>query len=64
MHSNGVQVIDVLRVRASLADATYRSEVAVQAGFDARNSVMSRAEQVLGPVDGGVPKDLSSFFAA
>ena len=64
MRGTGVTVADVIRIRSELTDTAYRAEVAVGAGADARAEVLSRAEQVLGPVDAGLPSSLSAFWAA
>ena len=64
MRGTGVTIADVVRARSGLTDAAYRSEAGIGAAADAKASVLSRAEQVLGPVDGGVPSALSAFWAS
>lgn len=58
----GVTIADVIRVRSALTDAAFRSEASVAAGADARAEVLARAEQVLGPVDAGLPSSLAAFW--
>lgn len=60
----GVTVADVIRVRSALTDAAWRTESASSAAADARAEVLARAEQVLGPVDDGLPSSLSAFWAS
>lgn len=64
MRGTGVTVADVIRIRSTLTDAAFRAEAGVAAGADARAEVLARAEQVLGPVDAGLPSTLSAFWAA
>jgi flagellar hook-associated protein 1 len=62
MRGTGVTVADVVRLRSSLSDTAFRSESAVHASWSARSEIMGRAEQVLGPVNGGTPRALADFF--
>jgi flagellar hook-associated protein 1 len=58
----GVQVTDIKRMRDAFLDGTVRLQIAQNARYDfaAKNQVM--LETALGPVDGGINKDLSNFF--
>ncbi len=60
----GVTIADVIRMRNQLTDTAYWNEAGNAAAADARADVLGRAELILGPLDGGVPKDLSKFWAA
>lgn len=60
----GVTIADVIRMRNALTDAAYWSETGTAAGAEARAEVLGRAEQILGPLDGGVPAALSKFWAS
>lgn len=60
----GVTIADVIRVRNQLTDAAYWNESGNAAGADARAEVLSRAELILGPLDGGVPQALSQFWTS
>lgn len=60
----GVTVTGVTRLRDDLADTAYRSEADTSGKASARNDVLGRVEQILGPTDGGTPSALSKFWAA
>lgn len=62
MRGMGVTIADVIRIRSTLADTSFRTESGVQASWSAQAEIMGRAEQVLGPVNGGAPKALADFF--
>jgi flagellar hook-associated protein 1 len=64
MRGTGVTIADVVRLRSSLSDTAFRSESAVQASWSAKSEIMARAEQVLGPVNGGTPQALADFFGS
>src|SRR5581483_11061936 len=64
MRGTGVTVADVVRAHSDLADTAFRSESATQGSWSARSDIMSRAEQVLGPIGGGTPKALADFFGS
>ena len=64
MQGTGVTVADVVRAHSDLADTAFRSESSTQASWSAKADIMTRAEQVLGPVDGGTPKALANFFGS
>lgn len=64
MRGMGVTIADVIRIRSDLADTSFRTESGVQASWSARGEIMGRAEQVLGPVNGGVPEALADFFGS
>src|SRR4051812_41173298 len=64
MFGTGVQVADITRIRNVLSDVAYRSEVGTQESWDTKADTMSRAEQVLGPFEGGAAQSLSQFWAA
>jgi flagellar hook-associated protein 1 FlgK len=64
MRGMGVTVDDVVRLRNELVDASYRSEAGNNASWSARADILNRAQQVLGPFDGGAPQALSAFWAS
>ena len=64
MRGTGVSIADVVRMRSTLSDTAFRSQSAVQASWSARSEIMGRAEQVLGPVNGGTPQALADFFGS
>ena len=64
MFGTGVQVAELIRIRNQLTDTAWRTERATQSSWSARSDFLSRAEQILGPVDGGANEALSSFWAA
>lgn len=64
MRGTGVTVVAISRLRDVLADLSYRAEASTSAAADARSSVMSRAEVVLGQYPNGASASLDSFFAS
>ncbi|MGH2684376.1 MAG: flagellar hook-associated protein FlgK, partial [Actinomycetota bacterium] len=64
MFGTGVQVSQLIRIRNQLTDGAWRNETASQASWTTRSDYLARAEQVLGPMDGGAPDALSDFWAA
>ena len=64
MLGTGVQVSQITRIRNQLTDGAWRNESSNQASWTARSDYLARAEQVLGPVDGGATDALSDFWAA
>jgi flagellar hook-associated protein 1 FlgK len=64
MFGTGVQVSDLVRIRNLLTDGAFRAETATEGSWTVRSDFLARAEQVLGPVDGGTTEALSSFWSA
>ena len=64
MRGMGVTVNDVVRLRNNLVDASFRTETGNNAGWSARADLLNRAQQVLGPFDGGASDALSAFWAS
>ena len=61
----GVQVVDVNRVRDGLLDANYRREAGTAAGFEARQELLGRVEQIFAePSDTGLAATLDAFWSA
>jgi flagellar hook-associated protein 1 FlgK len=60
----GVELTGVTRARTELLDASYRSNAANASGAQVRADVAARAEEVLGPIDGGAQDALNGFWAA
>lgn len=61
----GVRIHDISRVRDSLLDVSFRREAGRSAGFEARQEVLSRIEDVLGePSDTGLAAALDAFHSA
>ena len=58
----GVSVDAISRATDALVSANYRETSAQQATWDTRANFCSRAEQVLGPLDGGASQALSCPF--
>jgi len=61
----GVTVQDVKRVRDTLLDATFRREAGKAPGFELRQEVLGRVEQVFGePPEDGLAASLDAFWNA
>lgn len=61
----GVTIQDVARVRDGLLDATYRRESGKAAGFELRQDVLGRVEQVFNePSEDGLSATLDAFWAS
>lgn len=61
----GVRIFDIARVRDTLLDVGYRREAGRAAGFEMRQDLLGRIEQILGePSDIGLAATLDAFHAA
>lgn len=62
--SAGVTVADVVRLRNTIIDGSWRSAAADAGAWEARSNLLTRAQSILGPMDEGVSSALSEFWAA
>jgi len=60
----GVELGTISRIRDAITDSTYRSSLGTKGSWDTKAQYASRTEQILGPLDGGMPSALSQFWGA
>lgn len=60
----GVQVLGVTRMRDAVLDNAYRAQAAAAGSAEMRAEIAARAEEILGPLDGGAQVALGEFWTA
>jgi len=60
----GVRVLGTLRMRDAVLDDAFRLQSASAAGAKVRADVAARAEEILGPLDGGAQSALGEFWVS
>ncbi|MCB0995398.1 MAG: flagellar hook-associated protein FlgK [Acidimicrobiales bacterium] len=61
---SGVVVTGVTRLRDRLLDISFRDAVGDNTAWETRSEFLQRAEEVLGPIEGGVPEALDRYWNA